>query len=107
MREAPEISVSELAEGCARGDIMVLDVREAWEREICAIENSVHVPLDALPARVDLMPRNGIIAVICHHGMRSAQAVNWLHDNDFHNAVNVAGGIDAWARRIDRNMMVY
>lgn len=107
MGEVPEISVAELARRRADGDISVIDVREAWEREICVLEDSLHVPLATLPARVDQIPRDGIIAIICHHGMRSAQAVNWLRESDFPNAVNVTGGIDAWARRIDPNMMVY
>jgi rhodanese-related sulfurtransferase len=107
MIAVPEISVSELARERARGAITVVDVREKWEREICAIEGSLHLPLHELPSRVDQIPRDGIIAVICHHGMRSAQAVNWLQNNDFRNAVNVTGGIDAWARRVDPNMMVY
>jgi rhodanese-related sulfurtransferase len=35
------------------------------------------------------------------------RAANWLRANGFDNVVNLAGGIDAWAQRIDRQMKVY
>jgi rhodanese-related sulfurtransferase len=100
-----EISVEELA---GRTDpVSVLDVREPWEREICALEGSIAVPLPELPQRVSELPRQGMLVVLCHHGVRSAHAARWLRASGFANAVNLAGGIDAWARRIDPTMGTY
>jgi rhodanese-related sulfurtransferase len=39
--------------------------------------------------------------------MRSRQAVRWLRANGIANAINLTGGIDAWARQIDPAMRTY
>lgn len=93
--------------------VALLDVREAWEHEICRIENSALIPLGQLAGRTGELdgPEDGgepaPLVVICHHGMRSMQATLWLRQQGFANAVNLAGGIDAWASRIDPSMQRY
>ena len=87
--------------------VTVLDVREGWEREICRLDGSLDIPLAILPAHVDKLPRQGMLVVMCHHGARSGQAAAWLRAQGFSNAVNLNGGIDAWAARIDRGMGTY
>jgi rhodanese-related sulfurtransferase len=88
-------------------DVMVLDVREPWEAAICAITGSVNVPLSTLPQNLNRLPSEGPLVVLCHHGMRSMQAVAWLRQNGFENATNLQGGIDAWARQIELSMATY
>lgn len=101
-----EMSVDELAR--ERGaTVAVLDVREPWELEICRLDGSIVIPLGTLPAHAAQLPRTGKLVVMCHHGRRSAHAVEWLRANGFPNAINLAGGIDAWARRIDPEMRTY
>jgi len=85
----------------------VLDVREPWEVEICAIDGALHVPLADLPGRLDELPADRPIVVLCHHGGRSARAVGFLRSKGFASAVNLGGGIDAWALRVDRAMARY
>ncbi len=87
----------------------VLDVREPWETAICRLDDSVCVPLGQLPGRLDQIARvaGAGPVVVCHHGIRSAHAVAWLRRNGLSRAINLAGGIDAWARRIDPTMEVY
>jgi rhodanese-related sulfurtransferase len=53
------------------------------------------------------LPRDRSLAVICHHGGRSAQATAWLRNQGFDLATNVAGGIDAWARNVDPTLSRY
>ncbi|CAO3444799.1 Rhodanese-like domain protein [Azospirillum argentinense] len=89
------------------GDPLVLDVREPGEVAICALPDSLHIPMGALPARVGELPRDRDIVVVCHHGGRSAQVTMWLRSQGFSHATNLNGGVDAWARRIDPNMKVY
>jgi len=79
----------------------VLDVREPWEIAICALEGSLNIPMRELPARLAELPRDRPLVVICHRGMRSYQAAAWLRRMGFGNAVNLAGGIDAWGQVID------
>ncbi len=42
----------------------------------------------------------------CHHGVRSAAVANFLRQQGF-KAVNLAGGLDFWARAIDPKMKRY
>ncbi len=103
-----EISVQELDAWRKAGqDIAVLDVREPWEVEICSLDGAVSIPLQSLPARFGELPTDKPLVVLCHHGMRSQQAAMWLRRNGLGNAVNLAGGIDAWARQIEPSMGVY
>jgi rhodanese-related sulfurtransferase len=89
------------------GSPALLDVREPWEIEICRLPDSVNIPLALLPGRLDALPRDNLLVVLCHHGMRSRQAAQWLRANGVANAVNLTGGIDAWARLIDPSMRTY
>ena len=88
-------------------EVTVLDVREPWEVAICAIAGSINVPLSSLPQNLSRLPAEGPLVVVCHHGMRSMQAVAWLRQNGFENATNLQGGIDAWARQVDTSMATY
>ena len=111
MAELPlEMPVDELARrrhASPGGWPALLDVREPWEVEICRLPDSVNVPLASLPGRLDALPRADMLVVLCHHGMRSRQAVQWLRANRIAHAVNLTGGIDAWARLIDPTMRTY
>jgi len=80
---------------------VLLDVREADELAICAIENAVHIPMAEVPQRLGELPADTPLVVMCHHGMRSLRVVNYLRGNGFNNAVNLDGGIDAWAAQIE------
>lgn len=85
----------------------ILDVREGWERDLCGIGGSLHIPLNELPARLQELSKDDPLVVLCHHGMRSLRAVIWLRSQGFDQAVNLAGGIDAWARQIEPGMRTY
>jgi rhodanese-related sulfurtransferase len=105
--EIPEITVDELAQLRRAGGVCVLDVREAWELDNCALPDSLHVPLGELPAHLGELPRDRMLVVLCHHGVRSAHAVAWLRSQGLANAVNLGGGIDAWAQAIEPAMRTY
>jgi len=85
----------------------VLDVREPWEIEIASVDGAVNIPLSELPNRVGELSRDTPLAVMCHHGGRSAHATAWLRNQGFDHATNVAGGIDAWARTVDPTLSRY
>ena len=86
---------------------VVLDVREPWEVDIASIDGAVTIPLGEITRRVDELPRDRPLAVMCHHGGRSAQATAWLRNQGFDHATNVAGGIDAWALSVDPTLSRY
>jgi adenylyltransferase/sulfurtransferase len=102
------ISVSDLKRKIDNGDaLMIVDVREPFEYEIARIENSKLIPLSELPDRVEELDRTQEIVALCHTGVRSALAVDFLQGAGFTKAANLAGGIEAWAVEIDPAMPRY
>ncbi len=98
----PEISVHELQQRRSAGQpLLLLDVREPHEYEIAQIDGARLIPLGELAARLDELERSQPIVVHCHSGVRSAYAVQLLRTAGFTNALNLAGGIDAWSVEID------
>jgi adenylyltransferase/sulfurtransferase len=104
----PEISVAELKGMRDRGESHVLvDVREPHEVAICAIEDSLRIPLAALPGALERLSRADDIVVHCRTGVRSAAAARLLLDAGFARVRNLSGGIRAWAELIDPGMPRY
>jgi sulfur-carrier protein adenylyltransferase/sulfurtransferase len=102
-----EIEVEELKKRLDRGDdIYVLDVREPHEYDICNIGGHL-IPLGELPNRVNELDTSKEIIAHCRSGMRSAKAVNFLRQAGFKKVHNLAGGILAWADRVDPSMPKY
>ena len=85
----------------------LLDVREIQEVETCAIEGSLHIAMSELMERLDELPKDQPLVVMCHVGGRSSQVVQWMHANGFENALNLMGGISAWSAEIDSSIPTY
>ena len=84
-----------------------LDVREHSELAICSIEGALHIPMGEVSERHEALPRDAPLIVLCHHGMRSLNVVQYLETKGFQNAINLAGGIHAWAVEVDPEMKQY
>ena len=82
-------------------ELFLLDVREPYEHKISKIEEAILLPLNQIPNNLDILPKDKIIVVMCHHGMRSKRVMDYLVDNDFDNVYNLDGGIDKYALEID------
>ena len=91
----------------ARESPVLLDVREAWEFELCHIEGARWIPMGEIPARACEMDLSQEIVVICHHGVRSAQVVCFLENQGFEHVINLAGGMAGWAAQVDPSMAQY
>ena len=103
----PEISVEDLkAKLDKKEKFILLDVREPHEYEIAKIPGSTLIPLATLPDNFSKIDKTLEIVVHCKMGGRSARAVSLLREKGF-NAINVAGGINAWAERIDPTVATY
>jgi adenylyltransferase/sulfurtransferase len=105
-----ETTVEDLKTRLDRGDVYLLDVREPREYDIARIEGSVLIPLGELPKRMNELPQGPgapDIIVYCKSGIRSAKAVNLLHDKGFDRVQNLKGGILAWISRIDPSLHAY
>ena len=97
-----ETSPVELARRLAPGgdgDVpFLLDVREPYEIPARALAASVNIPLAALPARLDDVPRTRDVVVYCESGARSARALAILQAAGHARASHLAGGIARWLR---------
>ena len=57
---------------------LLLDVREAWEFNLCALAGAVNIPMGQIPTRLNEIDQNREIVVICHHGVRSNQVARYI-----------------------------
>lgn len=80
---------------------MLLDVREVSEHQFCRIDGSVLIPMSEMRERCVEIPKDRLILVYCHHGMRSMQVVRYLRTRGWNMVSNVRGGIDEWSNSID------
>lgn len=87
--------------------LLLLDVREPREWEICRLDAAQLLPLRELERRASELDTRREIIVYCHHGGRSAQAARWLREHGFPRVSNLKGGIDAWAREVAPEMPRY
>ena len=102
------ISPKELKTRLDKGDKLVLvDVREEWEYSLAKLDGSILIPLGTLPQSLARLNRDSEIIAICHHGMRSADATNFLIQQGFTNVKNLVGGIDAWSTHVDGTVPRY
>jgi rhodanese-related sulfurtransferase len=104
------LSPIELQSRLSNGErLTLLDVREPFERTICAIHVSepatdlfvpmaqVQTSFDSIVATADNAP----IVVYCHHGVRSLAVARWLSRMGCRTPIfNLDGGIEAWATQV-------
>lgn len=103
-------TVQELKEKHDRGDDFVLiDVREADELAIASVEGACHIPLGEIPMRAPelTMWKDKEVICMCHHGMRSARALQILESAGFTRVRNLTGGIHAWSVLVDPSVPQY
>ncbi len=90
----PEIDVEQLAELREQG-IVLIDVRNPDEFENFRVPGARLIPLVDVPERIEEIPEDETVYVICLSGSRSARAVEYLNRQG-HDTVNVRGGSRAW-----------
>lgn len=86
---------------------LFLDVREAPELAICYIEGALHIAMSELTSQLAAIPKDRPVIVLCHHGMRSRQVIQFLQSQGYDNLLNLKGGIHAWAQEVDPEMNSY
>jgi rhodanese-related sulfurtransferase len=99
-----EIDVQSVKQMLDSGEkFMLLDCREPSEIATAHIPGTVHIPMRDIPARIEELEahKTGRLVVHCHHGGRSMRVTQYLRQQGFDQAQNMAGGIDAWSLEID------
>lgn len=101
------IRATELKQWLDRNEkVLLIDVREAYEREICHMGGE-HIPLPIFETHVPTLDRAASIVVYCKSGRRSATACQMLVDAGFKQVSNLEGGILGWIDAIDQRLISY
>ena len=88
----PTVSVDEVA-----ADAYLLDVREDDEWVAGHAPDANHMPMMQIPARIDEIPADRDVVVVCRVGGRSAQVVAYLQQHGLTRTINLGGGMSDWA----------
>jgi glyoxylase-like metal-dependent hydrolase (beta-lactamase superfamily II)/rhodanese-related sulfurtransferase len=91
-----DIEVEALA--ARQDEVVLLDVREPGEYERGHVPSAVNIPQAELASRLDELPRERPILVICQTGSRSRHATQFLMQIGYTDVANVLGGTSAWRR---------
>jgi rhodanese-related sulfurtransferase len=89
--DIPDVRAADVAE-----DAYLLDVRDPDEWDAGHAPTAHHLPMMQIPARLDEVPADRDVVVVCKVGARSAQVVAFLRANGFDRASNLDGGMWAW-----------
>jgi adenylyltransferase/sulfurtransferase len=104
----PTLTVEEFDRRRKAGEIFtLLDVREAHEHAIVQIPGAIPFPLSEIPARLHELDSAQTYTLSCHHGPRSVQAYRQLKQAGFAHLQVLAGGVHAWAEKIDPSLPRY
>jgi len=87
--------------------IQLIDIRESFELEISSIQGALHIPYGQLLMRKNELDQDKEIILFCKSGIRSEKALNKLIEVGVRNVKHLDGGINSWARTIDRNLPIY
>jgi len=90
-----EITVSQAAAKRQAG-AFILDVRQPEEWADAHIPGSTLIPLGDLEGRINEVPKDQEIVVVCRSGNRSAQGRDILKQAGFTQVTSMAGGLNEW-----------
>jgi len=90
-----------------QGEVMLVDVREPYERDICTIAGSLPLPLDSLRENLSALDRSKPVICYCKKGGRGETACRQLMAAGFPEVYNLEGGILAWIDAVDPSLRKY
>lgn len=105
-----QMNVDELASLLADGlKPTLIDVREQHELSHGMIEDAIHIPMQEIPNKLSDLEQEKVnkVVLICRSGNRSNQVGQFMEQNGFSDVINLVGGMNAWASKIDPTMTVY
>lgn len=102
-----DFSAIELNEYLKDHQPLLLDVREQWEWDTCHFSDSTLLPMGQIMSHIGTLDKSQTVVIICHHGIRSMHVARYFDSVGFEKVINLRGGIDAWAKQVDRSMALY
>ena len=92
-----EITAQQAQQMLEGGDAVLIDVREPVEYHEIRATGASLIPLGAFQSRVNELPKDKDVLLICRSGGRSAQATLIAQQAGYERVYNVAGGTMAWS----------
>jgi rhodanese-related sulfurtransferase len=94
----PDLTVTEARRALVAGDLVILDCREAQEHAAQHVPGTILLPMSELIERIDEVPTDEPLAILCRSGNRSGQVADYLNaQGEWGEVANIEGGILAWA----------
>ena len=91
----------------AKSDLVLLDIRESYELDICQI-GGLHIPMGDISSRVSEINADFEVAVLCRSGKRAEAVANYLEtEAEMKKVTIVSGGILAWIDTVDSSLEAY
>jgi len=87
--------------------LLILDVREAWERQYGSLPQAQTLDMTLLKTLKDHWPKEQRILIYCHFGVRSLDCASYLVQEGFTQVSVIQGGIDAWSIQVDPTLPRY
>jgi len=106
----PELDALELKELLDAGrQLIIVDVRDLAEHAMSNLTDlgAVSLPSGELERRLDEIDVAVDTVIVCRTGRRSMEVVEFLHSRGYVRTLNLAGGINGWARDVDSNLPIY
>lgn len=91
----------------SKGKVVLLDVREPHEWDICHLPEAKLIPEDDITARMNELDTADEIVLYCRTGIRSARALNHLRTSGFTKLRTLVGGLHGWADEVDPSTPKY
>ena len=87
LAESKRVKAADIDALLAKGDVVVLDVREDAElAETGTVKGAIHIPLGQLEARLGELPKDKVILTACRSGGRASRALTLLEAKGFKTA---------------------
>jgi len=103
-----ELTPADLKQRLDRAEkLLLIDVREPWEYEVCRIAGAKLIPMGTIPANLQSLDTDDDVICYCHHGVRSLDVAVWLRKQGVAGAKSLAGGIERWSLEIDPQVPRY
>lgn len=97
MPERRTIEAEEVRRRLEAGEnLIIVDVREDEEVAMGMIPGAKHIVMGSIPDRVDEIPREGEVILVCRSGNRSGRVYDYLETLGYRNTKNMNGGMIAW-----------
>jgi sulfur-carrier protein adenylyltransferase/sulfurtransferase len=86
---------------------IIIDIREPDELKFSSILSAIHIPMNELNEKIPQYSRDDKLVIMCRSGMRSSSITRALINAGYKNVKNLSGGINEWARQIDKSLKIY